>query len=229
MRLLLLFLAAVATVAGDNSAGKKHVKGQDEEGLASQVFHAMHSDVEGKPNDETVVSEIVPGAPPAELPNGHGDLSVLGACEADIEGLCLHVPPGEGRMATCLTNHMKDEENGNVTGRKVSKGCREEISAFYEDRSKSINKNLQLATACKGDVQKFCKDTKQEAGAITACLRSHQKKLSPNCKVQMFKAMMDAAFDLRTDVQLSKACSSDAEKLCSDVPKGKGQLQTCLV
>ena len=227
-RLLLLFLAAVA-VAAEDSPGKTDVKEQDAEGLAKVVVTAARSDFDGTPFKEKVVSKIVKNAPAAELANGDGDLSVVGACEADVEALCLKVPPGEGRIATCLTKRMKNEDNGNVTGRKVSKGCRKEVSAFYKDRSRSINKNLQLATACKADVEKFCKDTKNEDGAITACLRSHYKKLVPTCQVHMFKSMLSGAFDLRTDVQLWKACSSDAGRLCSDVPKGKGNIQSCLV
>lgn len=228
MRLLLLCLAAVA-VALEDSPETKNVKGQDVEGLASAVVKAAKSDFSGIPSTETVVSKIVPNAPPAELANGDGDLSVVGACEADVEALCLKVPPGEGRIAACLTKRMKNEHNGNVIGRKVSKGCRKEVSAFYKDRSKSINKNLQLATACKGDVEKFCGDAKKEDGAITACLRSHHKKLAPICQVHIFKSMLSGAFDLRTDVKLWKACSSDAGRLCSDVPKGNGNIQSCLV
>lgn len=227
-RLLLLCLAAVA-VAGKDGAKEESPRAQDAEGLASAVINAAKSDWGGNKSNDTVVSTIVPNAPPAELANGDGDLSVEGACEADIEGLCLKIPPGEGRLAECLTTRMKNEDNGNVTGRKVSKGCRKEVFAFYQDRSKSINKNLQLATACKGDVEKFCKDTPTEEGAITACLRSHQKKLVPTCQVQIFKSMLSGAFDMRTDVMLSKACAPDAKRLCSDVPKGKGRLQSCLV
>lgn len=227
LRNLLLLCLAVVAVASDDAA-TSDVKGQDVEGLASAVVQAAQADWEGKTTNDTVVSKIVPNAPPAELANGDGDLSVIGECEADIEGLCLKVPPGEGRLAACLTTRMKNEDNGNVTGRKVSKDCRKQVAAFYQDRSKSINKNLQLATACKADVKKFCNATKQEEGAVTACLRSHQKKLAPSCQLQIFKSMLRGAFDLRTDVQLTKACTSDADRLCSDVPKGKGRLQSCL-
>ena len=92
-RLLLLCLAAVA-VAAEDSPGKKDVKEQDAEGLASVVVTAAQSDLDGTPYKETVVSKIVANAPPAELANGDGDLSVVGACEADVETLCLKVPPG---------------------------------------------------------------------------------------------------------------------------------------
>lgn len=230
LKLLLLLCLTVVAVAGDNGAEKKDVEEQDAEGLASAVLQAARKDWHKEPNNgQPVVSKIVPNAPPAELANGDGDISVLGACEADVESLCLKVPPGEARLAECLTTRMKNEDNGNVTGRKVSRACRKEVFAFYEDRSKNINKNLQLATACKGDVKKFCQDAKQEDGGITACLRSHQKKLSPTCQMQILKSMMGGAFNLRTDAQLSKACSSDADRLCSDVPQGKGRIQSCLV
>jgi hypothetical protein len=229
-RLLLLLCLALVAVAKENGTETVHDNNnQDAEGLASAVIAAAKADWKGNPTKEAVVSEIITNAPPAELANGHGDISAEGPCESDIEAFCLRTPPGEGRWAECLSTHMVNEDNGNVTGRKVSKRCRKAISAFYADRSRSINKNLQLATACKRDAEKFCKDIKREDGAVTACLRSHRKKLAPACQVQIFKTMLAGAYDLRTDVQLNAACASDADRLCSDTPKGKGRIQECLV
>jgi golgi apparatus protein 1 len=170
-------------------------------------------------------------APPAELLNGDGDVSTTGACEADIDALCVGLPPGEGRLASCLTKRMKDEANGNVVGRKVTRKCKEEVADYFFDRSKNINKNLQLASACTADISKLCTDLPKnpEEGAVFACLRKRRKKLSPSCSISLVKAMIAAAQDFRADPAVAKACSVYADKLCSDVPKGRGRVQACLV
>ena len=38
------------------------------------------------------------------------------------------------------------------------------------------------STACKADIEKFCKDVKPGGGAIMKCLKEHQAELSEPCK-----------------------------------------------
>ena len=61
-------------------------------------------------------------------------MSTTGDCASDVKFFCKTVKPGEGRIAACLTNEQDQEENGAVTGRKISPQCAEELRAFKIDR-----------------------------------------------------------------------------------------------
>eukprot|EP00892_Ulva_mutabilis_P008395 jgi/Ulvmu1/5928/UM026_0050.1 len=201
----------------------------DDEKLVSDVIDASQAQKEKTRLDRTVVSDVVKEAPGAPLQNGDGDIATTGACESDVDALCADVPPGEGRLATCIATRMRDENRGNVSGRKVAQPCREELRQYYADRAKNINLNLGLAVACKQDVSKLCKDQGDKGeGAILACLRRNRSKLSKSCQVKVLKAMVSAAMDFRADPQLARKCSDDAKRVCEDVPYGQGRVQGCL-
>jgi hypothetical protein len=70
--------------------------------------------------------------------------------------------------------------------------------------------------ACKGDVERFCKDVKPGGGRIMECLKQHEAELSPQCKAvgEQMKAKMEA---------MKAACGVDAQKYCSEIPKGPPQ------
>ena len=70
--------------------------------------------------------------------------------------------------------------------------------------------------ACKADVERFCKDVKPGGGAIIRCLKQHESELSPQCKAvgAEMKAKAEA---------IKAACGSDADRYCSQIPKGPAQ------
>lgn len=215
-----LFLLA-GTAFGDNS---------DEDKLAKDVIEASKAQKNKSATIKPVVSSVVVEAPGATLQNGDGDISTTGTCEADIDALCSDVPPGESRLATCITTRLRNENRGNVSGRKVAQACRLELQHFYADRAKNINLNLGLAMACKEDVRTLCSNQGDKGeGAVLACLRRNRSKVSKSCHVKVIKAMVSAAVDFRADPQLARQCSDDAERLCPDVPYGQGRKQACLV
>jgi golgi apparatus protein 1 len=219
----LLCLSSFARAA-DNSAASKP------DDLAKKVLAAGELQQYGK-IAEKVVASLVKQAPAAELANGDGDISTTGACAADRDALCLNVPPGEGRLAKCIRTRIKNEEKGNVSGRRVTEKCKREVAEFYEDRGRNVNKNLQLASACKSDVEAVCTDLPSPAppGAVLACLRKNMKTLKVKCKLQVVKAKIAAANDYKADATLATACKDDAERVCAEVPDGEGRVQACLV
>lgn len=64
-----------------------------------------------------------------------------GPCKADAPAFCKGVSAGDGRLAGCLMKRVQLERKGNVAGRGVSDGCKEELAAFKLDRNKHINKD----------------------------------------------------------------------------------------
>jgi Golgi apparatus protein 1 len=176
-------------------------------------------------------SSIVRQAPEAQLANGDGDISTTGPCARDRDVFCKEVPPGEGRIARCIRKQVRNEDKGNVTGRRVTDKCKRDVAAFYASRSKNINLNLGFATACKIDAAKFCDHLPKPGtgGAVLRCLRRHEKQLQVNCQIKVFHAKLAAAYDYRVDPDLAAACQKDVERVCSDVDDGEGRVGKCLV
>jgi hypothetical protein len=91
-----------------------------------------------------------------------------GPCAADIAKLCKDVDPRKGGIARCLKQHEKD----------LSPECR---ASTAEARQQTRG----LASACRGDAEKFCKNVQPGGGRIEKCLRSHKEELSPDCRTQL--------------------------------------------
>ncbi|MGZ3450358.1 MAG: cysteine rich repeat-containing protein [Polyangiales bacterium] len=79
---------------------------------------------------------------------------------------------------------------------------------------------------CAEDVKKFCSDVKLGAGRVWDCLRKNEASLAPACNSkrkateERFKAFV---------TEFAAACKSDAARLCSEVPQGKGRVIACLL
>jgi len=92
------------------------------------------------------------------------------ACRGDLDKFCKGVKPGGGAIAKCL----KENENS------LSPACKERVSKIEE-------KVRDFKEACRGDVDRFCKDVQPGKGGIVRCLKGHEAELSPGCKEQMTK------------------------------------------
>lgn len=92
-----------------------------------------------------------------------------GPCAADVKKLCKDVKPGEGRIMQCMKEHSKE----------LSPECKADMDKKKEQHNGDVH---QKQEACKGDVDKFCKDIKPGGGRIMQCLKQHSADLSPDCK-----------------------------------------------
>ena len=74
---------------------------------------------------------------------------------------------------------------------------------------------------CLDDIQKLCANVPATGGKIQACLKSHEKDLTGDCKKHVD--------GLRKTVQkLAAICVWDIERFCGDVNPGGGRIVTCL-
>uniref|UniRef100_A0A061QLM5 Golgi apparatus protein 1 n=1 Tax=Tetraselmis sp. GSL018 TaxID=582737 RepID=A0A061QLM5_9CHLO len=220
----LLFAAAVIP---------REVLGADGNELAEQVAEAAQAQEYREEAPREVVSDVVKQAPAAVLNAGDGDVSTTGACATDIDSFCVDVTPGGGRIAECLTGHLKEAEKSKKAeagSGGLSTDCLDELAEFKADRSTNINKDLPLATACKDDAKKFCTEeyVMPESGSVLTCLREVKNQLSQACASEVFRTQEEGANDFRNDAMLYELCVSDAESLCPDVKPGGGRVQECL-
>eukprot|EP00884_Botryococcus_braunii_P022595 jgi/Botrbrau1/9019/Bobra.0148s0119.1 len=175
-----------------------------------------------------VIAQIIKQEPQAEIASGTGDVSVTEGCSDDVDTFCPEVKPGEGRMAKCFGDQLAEEAKKDYNNeKKLSAECKKELDAFLKGRSENINKDLPLAKACLGDVEKLCANIQNEM-SVLACLRQNKEKLSTGCSDEVFQRQQVAVDDWRTDKELFTACKGEVEKHCPDVEPHEGKVQACL-
>ena len=91
------------------------------------------------------------------------------ACGKDVETLCKGVPPGEGRIAKCLTEHEAE----------LSQECKASIKSTTKEIKDGVDAFTQ---ACGKDVETLCTGIKPGKGRIAKCLKEHEAELSQECK-----------------------------------------------
>jgi hypothetical protein len=82
------------------------------------------------------------------------------ACVADVQKLCESVKPGEGRIAGCIKEHVKD----------LSTPCQNLLAA-----------TAAAAKACTADVKQHCADARRRTAKVV-CLKSALADLGDDCK-----------------------------------------------
>ena len=210
----------------------------EEGGGTSETFEEDLADAieqqEFREDVETeVVSHIVDVAPEADLTNGDGDVSTTFNCTVDIDVFCADVTPGEGRIATCLSQQIEEEKLGNSEGRRVSESCKYELKPFQYLRATNINLNVPYAKACKDDIDAHCEDITEEDGEdatilIQNCLRKKKYQISQRCRNELTGVLLDQAKDYKMNMELFYACNDDAERHCKGA-YGDGGIQDCLM
>ncbi len=74
---------------------------------------------------------------------------------------------------------------------------------------------------CAEDMKKFCPDAKPGTGQIVACMKEHEKDLSPACKAHQERVQAN-------NEAFNNACGDDVKKHCSNMKAGGGRIMRCL-
>jgi hypothetical protein len=93
------------------------------------------------------------------------------SCGDEIKNFCSTVTPGQGREVLCIEAHED----------KLSPKC---LFVMHEaaNNLKSAGDNLKEATsACRGDVAKYCEQTKAGQGRLMQCLMTNKAAVSKAC------------------------------------------------
>jgi hypothetical protein len=89
-----------------------------------------------------------------------------GVCAADIKTHCGDVHPGEGRVSTCVKEHVSD----------LSEVCKARLA-----------RAAAVARACAPDVKKECASVRRGRGRIEACLKDALANLRDSCKANFVR------------------------------------------
>src|SRR5512138_2688610 len=126
------------------------------------------------------------------------------ACKADVEKLCAGIPPGGGRILSCLKANEA----------QVSPGCKQQVAGV-------VQKVKEVGAACEGDIEQFCADAPKGGGATLRCLAWNGPKLSLSCQQVVQRAQERAA-------AFKRACGEDVAKHCKGILQGQGRIAACL-
>lgn len=108
-----------------------------------------------------------------------------------------------------------------------------------ETRSKSMDESqaglkmrnsiINLKSACRKDLNKFCKNVNPGEGRLAACLQAHEDQLSDNCDSAWLGTQETISQEMdKTEIAFRKSCGSDVQQFCADVPSGRGRILDCL-
>lgn len=89
-------------------------------------------------------------------------------CLGDVKRLCGLVPPAGPFVQECLEARWG----------QLSPECRKHVDDLTKDA-------IELATACRGDLARFCPYAGQWAGGRATCLVDHRNDLSAKCKKEL--------------------------------------------
>lgn len=102
------------------------------------------------------------------------------------------------------------------------------VSGFAADNAKMNDMASALKSACKADVDRFCKDITPGEGRVAACLKSHSDKLSSSCTKEWKSAKAEMKEGAKGHMRAFKqACNNDVQKFCSN-SVGIQEISSCL-
>jgi hypothetical protein len=90
------------------------------------------------------------------------------ACAGAVWQFCQGVPPGQGRLLTCVAARWND----------LSSTCRDAVGAATE-------KIQRFQTACASDAARLCPGVTAGGGKLFACLKLSEDAVSSACRDAM--------------------------------------------
>ena len=183
---------------------------------------------------EVVTSHVISSVDALVLANGDGDIDLTdGKCSSEVELFCPGVIPGFNRLAMCLWDEYQIRgysDRNRVTAQRgrFSHECIDYVVDLQKKLNKNINGDVQIAWACKGDVESLCSD---EHSDVLSCLEDEYSSLqSDQCKVLVREKIKMSNKDWRLDPGLNEDCAEDMQTLCKHTDEDEhGAKYKCLL
>lgn len=157
---------------------------------------------------------------------------VLKNCRDIMATLCRDELDNEdGDVMNCLISHKNDilVKNNNK--------CRLSIEHFQLISLKDIRFSYKFKLACKPYAIRFCQNERSKAGVIS-CLSEKlvndtmvgiRSDIQKECRQQLKAQLFQQRENIDYDPKLAKACESDIQKYCSNIPHGSAQVIVILI
>ena len=202
---------------------------------------------------ENVTSHIIDSVDALTLPNGDGDIDLTDTrCASEVESFCPGVIPGFNRIAMCLWDEYQTRgypSRNRVAAQqgRFSSACIEYVVELQTKLNENINGDVQVAWACKGDVESLCRlrdgedggadaagreqDGGEGHGDVLSCLEDEYSNLqSDRCRVLVREKIRMSNKDWRLDPGLNQSCRGDMDTLCKRTDEDEhGARYACLL
>ena len=113
-------------------------------------------------------------------------------------------------------------------------------NSLWSSRALDLTQDLKSGP-CSDDIKNKCSDITTGDGRVAACLKSHEDKISTECRQYFEAKQQNWQTEIQTNLQAKihsdmktklhetpQACHSDAQKFCSQALFGQGQITSCL-
>ncbi|XP_066933880.1 Golgi apparatus protein 1-like isoform X5 [Clytia hemisphaerica] len=138
---------------------------------------------------------------------------VVGKCDKEIHEHCktlIGKEKDDGGMMDCLMGLAAKENSG------MSEQCFTAITEVLKETGAGDNYKVDrgLEVACQSTIAQLC-EGKQDS-MILSCLmeNTHNPKMDPSCREQVFHLQFFLARDFRLDSALYRDCKDDAKTIC---------------
>jgi hypothetical protein len=98
--------------------------------------------------------------------------SVTTGCQAELEGYCKTVTPGDGRILACLYAY----------GDKLSSKCEYALYDAAVQLERAVAAMAYVANECGDDLNQHCSDVAMGQGRLLHCLEKNDSNVSQRCK-----------------------------------------------
>ncbi|KAF7495721.1 Golgi apparatus protein 1 [Sarcoptes scabiei] len=144
------------------------------------------------------------------------------ACQSTVNELCSNIRPGDGRILSCLADHIESA--------RMADDCREYLHQMQYFISRNFELDTEIYEACQSDALKYChaksswnsNDFDPERGpTVIGCLYRYvyqldfKIQLQPKCIFHIKRVMKNraASVDLLPFIEIP--CIQDLAKFCS--------------
>ncbi|GJP37078.1 hypothetical protein CLOM_g21523 [Closterium sp. NIES-68] len=146
-------------------------------------------------------------------------------CKADIAEICYpdaedisDVANYDAKVIQCLQDYRDELKDPK---------CKAQVHKLTE-REIDIRFNKPLADACQADRTTVCKDAPDGQASVFMCLQDHMAQLKEACRNSVFEQLVRMAEDIDFKFPMKKACQSELNKFCKEVPHGHASRIKCL-
>ncbi|GJP36222.1 hypothetical protein CLOM_g20753, partial [Closterium sp. NIES-68] len=147
-------------------------------------------------------------------------------CKADIAEICYpdaedisDVANFDAKVIECLQDYRDELKDPK---------CKASVHRLTQRAAEDIRFDRPLADACHEDRTTICRDVPDGMAQVFLCLQDNMGKLKESCRTALFEQLVRMAEDIDFKFPMKRACSSELQKFCKDIPHGHAARVKCL-
>jgi len=127
-------------------------------------------------------------------------------------------------------------EDAQANGVQLEAKCMKEMFDMRESLMQDYNISPELVKACQSEINEFCEGLEPDGESVHCLMEAakdkhNRNKFSSECRaaVDTLLKVANPGQDIRLDPPLMRACGEVVIAACGDLPKGEGNIMTCLL